>query len=89
MKCNSLSCFSIAVARSKGSGLPLCSTCAMKISAMFGCDSIETLPGGKFPWEYPGKPCPHCGIMINQYQISLTGDCPSCKKPVVIDDYPL
>lgn len=81
MECNTMSCFSEAVAKSVESGRVHCIECAVKIAKHFGPDSLETIPGKKFPWDYPGNMvCPHCGIRYNKYLINLTGDCPSCKK---------
>lgn len=82
-KCDSLECFSTAVARSRISGKKFCCSCAIKIAGQFGPLSVETLPGAKFPWDYPpDRTCSHCGLNINLYITCLTGDCPACKKPI-------
>lgn len=83
MWCDSLECYSTAVARSKISGRVYCCTCATKLSGQNGPKTMESLPGAKFPWEVPvEKNCPHCGIGYNGMVIAMTGDCPACKKPL-------
>lgn len=82
-KCDSLECFSTAVAKSKTSGQLFCCQCALKIAGQFGPESVESLPGAKFPWDHPpDRTCKHCGTKINLYITYLTGDCPSCKKRI-------
>lgn len=83
MKCDSLECCSEAVAKTKDTNRSFCVECAIKIAKHFGPDTMETLEGAKFPWDYPAdRTCPHCKVRYNQYLINLTGDCPSCKKPL-------
>jgi len=81
MQCDSLECYSTAVAQSNISKHYYCVTCAIKLSAQFGPETMKTLKGSKFPWDYPVKEkCPHCGIGYNDMIIAFTGDCPSCRE---------
>jgi len=81
MKCDSLECYSEAVAKSNISGNKYCITCAVRLTAQFGPDAMETIEGSKFPWEYPVEnTCPHCGHGYNKMIIAFTGDCPSCRR---------
>lgn len=81
--CDSLECYSTAIAKSKVTGDVYCAACAVKISGQFGPENIETLEGAKFPWEYPADQiCEHCGAKYNFYVTAHAGGCPSCKKSV-------
>jgi Zn finger protein HypA/HybF involved in hydrogenase expression len=55
----------------------------MKVFNHFGPDSIEVLEGAVFPWTATVRlTCPHCQKEFTKYNIGLTGDCPSCRKPL-------
>lgn len=80
-ECSSLGCHSLAVAKSRTSGMPLCNLCALRISYQFGVEVIETIPGEKFPWDRESDiVCPLCGVKYNGYTVAHTGGCPSCKR---------
>ena len=83
MKCCTLECYSVAMAKSTDTDREFCIECAIKIAKHFGPDKIVTLPGMRFPWDYGvDGHCPHCGISYNRYLINVTGDCPACKAPL-------
>lgn len=84
MKCSTMDCRSLAVARSPESDRFHCVECAIKIVKRFGPESIVSLPMARLPWEYPiANKCPACGVGYNRYLIGNTGDCPSCRRPLI------
>ena len=82
-QCDTLECYSLAVAKSKVSGAVLCNECALKVMRQVGPEALVTLTKAKFPWKQPitGQ-CKNCHTSYNKYLIGLTGDCPKCRKPL-------
>ena len=84
MICDSLECYSKAVARSRTSGQVYCIECALKVTKSFGPGSLETLSDASFPWEPISsveiKRCPNCKRTYSEYLIGHTGECPACRE---------
>jgi hypothetical protein len=80
-ECSTLECHNVAIARSIDTGTVLCIECAIKVVKQHGPDTVETIEGMKFPWEYtPTSICDNCGVYYNMFLTSVTGGCPKCHK---------
>lgn len=82
--CNTSECGCTAVAYgiNVGPKVPLCVRCAIKIQIMDGPESLEVIPGAKWPWSKGIKEysCPHCGAKYNNHLKGQDEECPKCRR---------